>query len=275
MNELRARLTTEAADVDRLESFSPTRIWAALTGSRAGDLDRERAEHDAARYAVAGAEARRDAAGRDAEALQAQLDALGDVDVVHARALAAKEAWAAEHDPALASSLAGIAHERGVLEARDKEAAEAHAAGREVLGLLDEARRHLGSAESWSTWDTFAGGGMLSDMAKYDKMDRATELLRRADLALGRFSRELADVGMTAVGGVQVDTMTRTFDMFFDNIFTDMAVRSRIQDAARRAAGADQAVRQALGRLEQTGRDIGARLTALDERREQLLTTGR
>jgi hypothetical protein len=272
VNELRQKLADEAGDVAKLESFSPTRIMATLKGSRVEDLDRENAEHDAARYAVAEAEARRDAAHRDVESLRSQLAALGDVEALHAGALAAKEEWASTHDPVTAAALSEIGQERGELAARDKEAREAHEAGREALGLLDQAGQLLGSAESWSTWDTFGGGGMLSDMAKYNKMDQATEVLHRADVALGRFSRELADLGMGAVGGAQVDTMIRTFDMFFDNIFTDMAVRSRIQDAGRRAAAAGQAVRRSLARLEETGREITRQLADLEARREEVLS---
>jgi hypothetical protein len=269
--ELRGRLRAENEDVEKLESFSPTRIWATLKGSRAGDLDRETAEREAARYAVAEAEARREAAHRECASLAAQIDALGDVDALHARALAVKEEWAATNDPAVATALAEIAQRRGQLQARDKEAREAHDAGRTALDLLQQARQLLGSAESWSTWDTFAGGGMLSDMAKYNKLDQAAAVLHQADMALGRFSVELADVGLTAVPGVQVGTMTRTFDVFFDNIFTDMAVRSRIQDTSQRTAAAAHAVAQALARLEQTGHDIAAELAELDSRREQVL----
>ena len=91
VSELRTELLVESEDVERLESFSPSRIWASLKGSRDTDLDRESTEVERARFAVAEAEAesRRDAARRDCDAAQAQLDALGDVDAQHARALAA------------------------------------------------------------------------------------------------------------------------------------------------------------------------------------------
>lgn len=271
VTELRGRLATENEDVEKLESFSPTRIWATLKGSRPGDLDRETAERDAARYAVAEAEARRDAASRECASLKAQIDALGDVEAMHARALAAKEEWARAHDPQTAAALGEIAQRRGELKAQDKEAREAHEAGRAALNMLEQARQLLGSAESWSTWDAFGGGGMLTDMAKYDKIDRAAAVLHQADMALGRFAVELADLGMPAVGGVGVDGMTRTFDMFFDNIFTDMTVRSRIQDTSRRTAAAAHAVGQVLARLEQTGHEIIKELAELDARRVQVL----
>ncbi|GAA5015536.1 hypothetical protein [Actinopolymorpha pittospori] len=269
---LRGHLIDEAKDVEVLESFSPTRIWATLRGSRADDLARERAEHEAARYAVAEAEARRDAVSRDVESLQAQVEGLGDVDDVQRRAVAAKEQWALANDPVVAAALEDIARERGRLTASRKEAAEAYAAGEPALALVEQAVQLLGSAESWSTADTFFGGGVLTDMMKYEKMDEAADVLHRADVALGRFSRELADVGVDGIDSVQVDTMTRTFDMYFDNIFTDMAVRSRIQDAGRKAGAARQAVRQALLGLEKTSQDIAGQLAQLEEKRSWLLS---
>jgi hypothetical protein len=271
VRRLRERLAEEAKDVAALESFSPARIWATLRGSRTTDLERERAEHDAARYEVAEAEARHDAAHRGVEALQAQLDALGDVDGIQRRALEAKEAWALDHDRAMSAALAELAGERGELFAAQKETAEAYAAGEAALAVVEEALELLDSAESWSTFDMLGGGG-LADIMKYSKMDEAAKVLHRADVALGRFTRELADVGATAVGGLQVDSTTRAFDVFFDNIFSDMAVRSRIQDAGGRAKAAREEVHKALVRLENASQEIAGRLRDLQSRRERLLT---
>lgn len=271
LDELRRKLASESVDVERLESLSPTKIWAVLRGVHLADLERETAERDAARYAVAEAEARRNATHGDCEMLRARLGELGDVEERYTRALAAKEEWASAHDETVAAALMEVAQRRGQLLARDKEAREAHAAGCAARDLLTHARELLGSAQSWSTWDTFAGGGLLSDMAKYDRLDRATEMLRRADLALKEFSCELADVGLPAMDSIRIDDMTRAFDIFFDNIFSDMAVRSRIQGAGRQVEDSLRAVHQVLLGLEDRGRAIVAELVALDARRAELL----
>jgi hypothetical protein len=63
----------------------------------------------------------------------------------------------------------------------------------------------------------------------------------------------------------------RTFDVWFDNIFSDMAVRSRIEDAARRVHHALGQVEQALGALQERGHAIARELADLDARREKLL----
>lgn len=267
----RTILADETEDVERLESFSLTRIWATLKGSRDTDLDRETAERDAERYAVAEAEARLEVARRDVASVEAQLRQLGDVEADYEAALKAKEQWLTGTGAPAASDLARIAEERGALLAEDTEAREAHAAGLAARDLLLHAQQLLGSAQSWSTWDTFGGGGMFSDMMKYDKLDQVSAVLRQVDQALDRFSRELADVGMQAVRGVEIDGLTRAFDVFFDNFFSDLAVRRRIQDAGARVNEAVGAVERVLQRLESRGKEIAARLGQLDEERSKLL----
>lgn len=269
--ETRERLVDETRDVRRLESLSWTRILAGLKGDRITAVERETAERDAARYAVADAEAREAVARRDVEGLRARLDELGDVDARFSAALEAKHAWAATHAPEVARALAAVAERRGMLAAEDAEAREAHAAGVVAREHLVQAQRLLGSAESWSTWDTFGGGGLITDMVKYDRLDQVAEVLRRADLALRSFTRELADVHRAGVEGVQVDGLTRTFDVFFDNIFSDLAVRSRIQDAGRRVQRAVSDVDRTLVGLSERGRGIADELAALARQREELL----
>jgi hypothetical protein len=269
----RQELVTEEADVRRLESYSPTRIWASLRGSRDVELDREKAEHQAAEYAVARAEAWLLSAYGEADRVGAELAALGDVAGRRARALAAKEEWLSSTDGEARAELTRLAEELAATRAAVTEVREATAAAEVAAGRLEMARRKLGSAGDWATYDTFLGGGMFGDMMKYERMDEAQRLLHDADQALRRLSVELADVGMNAVvHGLSVDGLTQTFDVWFDNIFTDWSVRSRIADAARGAESAARTVHQIRERLARQERDLAAREAALVADRERLLT---
>lgn len=271
VRERNAALTSETKDVERLESFSPTRIWASLRGSRDADMAKETAEREAARYAAAEAQAHLDAAQRDRDRFATQIEALGDVEARYAAALAAKDAWLRNTGSPQSAELAQIASERGRLAARQKETAEAYHAGVAAQQLLAQADRLLGSARGWSTMDTFFDGGMLTDMAKYDKIDQAAAVLHEADIALAAFSRELADIDVQGVGGVEVTSMNRTFDVFFDNIFSDMAVRSRITQAADRTRQALSAVTRLVPELAARQQQLGEQVADLDRRRERLL----
>ncbi|GAA1145897.1 hypothetical protein [Nocardioides aquiterrae] len=271
-SQARGRLAEETADVEALESFSPTRVWAALRGSRDADLDREQAEKQAAEYAVARADAVLQAARDEVRRAETGLAALGDVAGRRDRALQAKEDSLVGAGGPVAAELTRIAGELGTADAEAAEVAEAAAAGEIAATCLARADELLGKAGDWASYDTFLGGGMFTDAMKYDRMDQAQRLLHDADLALRRFAHELADVGLQAtVQGLSVDGLTQAFDVWFDNIFTDWSVKNRISDAARRTAEAAQAVHDLRVRLDRRQRELADRQAALRAERERLL----
>ena len=250
-DEAASRFADEQRDVEKLGSMSWLRIRVALSGERTTALEREKAERDAARYAAAEAEHRARLAETDVRAIEAQLSALGDVEGELARALDEKEAWLRDQPGTASWRLAEIAVRRGELEAQERENREAHAAGQAAHVAILEALDVIRSAASWSTWDAFGGGGLLTDMAKYDRLDQAQRLVRWANDALAHLTTELADVGITGVQGVEIGELTRTFDIWFDNIFSDMSVRTRIQEARGR-------LEYALGAVEHIGHKLAA-----------------
>lgn len=267
-----SQLAAETADVRTLESFSPTRIWATLKGSRDTDLDREEAERQAAEYAASRADAWLVSTHDEVRRAEAELAALGDVHGRRDRAMLEKERLLTEVGGTAGTELARIADELATARSTAKEVREAMAAGEQAAAALSRAGQVLGSAGSWATYDTFLGGGMLTDMVKYDKMDEAQRLLHGADQAVRRLSVELADVGMTAVvRGLSVDGLTQAFDVWFDNIFSDWSVKSRIDQAARRTAEASGMVHEIRTRLAAQLREVEARVAELTSSRERLL----
>ena len=201
-------LSDEERDVQRLQSVSWARLLAAVKGSRMTDLERETAERERARYEAGVAAARAQSDLRELESLESQLAALGDVEAAYTAALAAKEEWVRGHDPQVARRLEEIAAERGRVAAEDHEAVEAYDAGVTAHRHLADAAQLLDSARSWSTWDTFGGGGLITDMVKYDKLDQVRDELRRADAALRAFSHELADVHQPAVQALDIGQLS-------------------------------------------------------------------
>lgn len=270
------RLGAEQRDVERLESMSMTRILAGLRGSRSSDLDRERAEAQAAEYAVAEARSRVAREEWDLGSLEERIAGFGDLDARHRDALAAREAEIAADPGAAATSerLTALAGEAGTVRGELTELGEATAAAREADARLDQAAQLLGRADGWATYDTFLGGGMLGDMAKHQNLDRAAVLMREADAALARLAAELADVGIGSVGEIGITSMSRALDVWFDNIFSDWAVKNRIGEAAARVAqlrSALAATGQELGRRTAAAR---GRLASLEAERERLLREG-
>ena len=111
----------------------------------------------------------------------------------------------------------------------------------------------------------------MGDMMKYDRMDKAQRLMGAADAALHRLSEELADVGMSPVGGLEVTQMARTFDVWFDNVFSDWQVRQRIEEAGERVQQAGGAVDRVIASLQSRRAELRQRSESLPARREELL----
>ena len=77
---------------------------------------------------------------------------------------------------------------------RCAELAEAQEAGIRAVTALTLARNELGSADSWSAYDTWFGGGLISSSIKHDRIDDAGGPIAPAQEALVDLARELGDV---------------------------------------------------------------------------------
>ncbi|MFV8053452.1 hypothetical protein [Mycobacterium sp. 48b] len=266
------RLESEARDVHKLESLSLTKIWAHLKGSHEDDMARETAERQSAEYDYLTQRARADADQRHVEHLSGRLAALGDAGVALEQALRAKERWLQENDGPGASRLLEIASMRGRLTAERTEISEASSAGQRALKELRTAAEKLDSARSWSAYDTWFDGGMIASIVKEDRLDSVAVSLRSADTDLKRFSTELADIHLEGVRLVELSSFTRVFDVWFDNFFTDFAVRDRIIEAQEKVDQAITGVKRILSDLDQRAQARTIELNRLTAERAALLT---
>lgn len=271
--QARSRLSSESADVDRLESLSLARLWASLRGDRDERLDAERSEMRRAEYAVAAAQKRQESARDEHGRSQEAVAALGDVAGRREQALADKEAWLWESGTGPGAALVDIAERRGRRQAEQVEIAEAQQAAQDAGQALDAAAGELRGADGWSTYDTFFGGDLLASMAKHNRLDRAAELVRAADAALAHLAVELGDVGERGVGELGVEGMARTFDIWFDNVFSDLSVARHIRDSRDRVEAARAAVDHVRGRLADRLRVVHEDLLELERLRERILLT--
>jgi hypothetical protein len=274
LDSLRAEHAAEHEDVERLEGVSLTRVLTSLRGARDDRLARERAEADAALFRVREAEARLDAVRREYEAAQARLGQLAEAPATYAAVLDEQERWLAESSDPRGARLLALADERGRLTGELREIGEAVGAAGMAREALARVQDRLGSAENWSTYDTFFGGGMISSAVKQSRLDEAAAAAAHADRCLAALRTELADVGGVALTAPQLamDGTTGFLDVWFDNIFTDLAVRDQIKQAQHNLARSAQLVDQVYGRLQQRATEARGRIDQLEVDRRSLLT---
>lgn len=121
-----------------------------------------------------------------------------------------------------------------------KEVHEAIYAGERALSSLRIAQDELGRAKTWGIVDLL-GGGLITDMIKHSKMDRASSYMETAKHDLGVFQRELRDVTVHTDLQINVGGFLKFADFFFDGIVADYLVQSKISDAKKEV---DKAIRQ-------------------------------
>ena len=274
VHELNVRLDREERDVERLEGLTIDSVLARLKGSHADDLERQQAERAAVRYQLEEVQAQLDLVLRERESDDERLAHLAGAAEAFDEALAAKETFLRGNgDPKVAELLA-MAEQRGRLEAENHEIDEALRAVTDAVQALWVATERLGSAGSWSTYDTWLGGGMIGSLVKHDRLDQAQRAASYAESRLAVLRSELADLGVgdEVAPWLSLDRTTRFVDIWFDNIVTDLAVGHRISKAKETVSSAGVAVNAVAQRLHDRRSAVTELLDELDARREALLT---
>ncbi|SFN36723.1 hypothetical protein [Proteiniclasticum ruminis] len=111
-----------------------------------------------------------------------------------------------------------------------RELEEALDAVHHVMGYAEQALKEFSSAKGWSTYDTFFGGGIIADLAKYNKLDDANKVLSKISAASKEMKKELRDVEMTLEHELEtISGSEQFFDIAFDNIFSDWSIRGKIE----------------------------------------------
>lgn len=259
----RSQVSTETAELKALEGFGPTQLWAILRGTHSTELQREQAELAAASSQAEHADGALSEASALVRELRTALAALGNVDERRRRALDDTEVELRRAGGPAAQELIDIARQHAASLAAAKEVLEACEAADRASARLRHAISALEHAEDLADLDVFVGGGMLVDAAKYRRIDQAVAALRAAGQALQRLSAELLDVHLPSIPGLDIPALTETFDVWFDNFFSDLEVRGRIQEATRSS-------RRALSAVDGVRTELARRRTELLGEQEQL-----
>lgn len=112
---------------------------------------------------------------------------------------------------------------------RLKELEEAKQAANEVLSRIDNAVKSLNGASSWGFWDLI-GGEFFSSIMKRSKIQEANNDINEISVSLYKLNKELEDVNMSLPSEISNTLSDNFFDVWFDNIFTDIRVQGEIKE---------------------------------------------
>jgi len=128
---------------------------------------------------------------------------------------------------------------------------------------LDEGLQQLGSAASYSNWDTFFGGGLFVDSIKHSRMADARNYVHQAQNAIQLAKVELPELPF-GIGGAHVEEISFFWDGFMDNIFSDLSSRGKIQRSRESVRQALHVTKEALNWTDQQLYLINSQYQALE-----------
>lgn len=248
---LRDQWQQEKADVDQLQRLSWASVFYDLLNQKEQRLSKEEAEAKQARLRYDVIATNVDELQKQRAAQEERLTTYVGVDADYEQLIQEKRVTLSTSSNEVGNQyqhyLDELTRQNHALQKLD----EAHKTGLLALGEVSHLRKLLDQARSWGRWDML-GGSAVASMAKYRKLDDVRDQSYRVTRSLGNFRAEYADIKQTFLSDWQFDSnLTRFVDVFFDNIFTDMAVQSRINTALTTAMALENQLIKAITTLKQ------------------------
>ena len=234
LSELLRKYKSESRDVERLSDKSFAAFLLKLVGKYEDRLDREQQEEISVKLEYDRMSVRLDSLTREREELASRISSLHeDEKLYRAELQKRREVLAGKLTEPDGIKLSGLEAERGAIVSLITEIKEAQSAASRAKATALRAVEALDNARRWATYDLIADGGILSHMAKYSHVDSAEREVSVLSSQLRSLKSELADVrGITFAGISEISATQRAADFWFDNIFTDLAVRNKITNNA-------------------------------------------
>lgn len=268
--ELEKTMQKEQDDVDRLNGRSLAAFFYRATGKIGEKLTKEEAEAYAASVKYEAAKNELQAVSDDIDYCQRRLSQLQDCEQQYEKVLEEKTEQIKKSGVPEAGRIMNLENEIAFLETQQKETQEAVTAGKRALDITRKILEDLDSAKNWSTFDLM-GGGLIADMAKYDRLNKVQDKIQDLQAALRGFRTELADVTERISGDlhVEIGDFLHFADYFFDGLFTDWMVYDKINDSRGRTLRTRDQIQKILGQLNVMDNELCSKKEKLKEELEQ------
>lgn len=268
--ELEKTMQKEQDDVDRLNGRSLAAFFYRATGKIGEKLTKEEAEAYAASVKYEAAKNELQAVSDDIDYCQRRLSQLQDCEQQYEKVLEEKTEQIKKSGVPEAGRIMNLENEIAFLETQQKEIQEAVTAGKRALDITRKILEDLDSAKNWSTFDLM-GGGLIADMAKYDRLNKVQDKIQDLQAALRGFRTELADVTERISGDlhVEIGDFLHFADYFFDGLFTDWMVYDKINDSRGRTLRTRDQIQKILGQLNVMDNELCSKKEKLKEELEQ------
>lgn len=262
LEELGKILEKEEKDVLKLEGTSLSSFFFNLIGKKEDKLDKERKEYLSAKMRydeciLAVRELENEVRKYDEDLMK-----YSGISEEYQQAIRQKQEMLINEDTDNGRKLRDLLDWINELKLDIKEVREAIDAGENASDALLEMKKPLNSAKNWGIWDML-GGDFFSDIMKHSKINDANRLSYDVQHHLRIFQKELADVNRFTDIKVNIGAFAKFADFFFDGLFADWFVQSRINESISNVEDAHTRVKGILS-------DLNRNLAAMEDEKQRL-----
>ena len=262
VGELATQLQLEQADVDRLTGGFRS-IFYAVIGKKKEMLEKEQAEVLAASMKLDTAKQELKAVQEEVFKLECEVGSVKRYEREYQEVLMQK-VEAMKQMSAYAEKIAELEEKKAFLQIQIRETNEAMAAGRSILGQLENIERSLDDAQACAQWDLFTRKSIITHIAKWTYLDDAQMHAQKLDALVRRFKAELSDLSIQTDFSLPGSDGLRFADWFFDGLIVDWTVLSRIQEAQGNLSPSRYQVQNLLGELRKYEAGLKRKIDELD-----------
>ncbi|KAH6693368.1 hypothetical protein BKA61DRAFT_279489 [Leptodontidium sp. MPI-SDFR-AT-0119] len=142
----------------------------------------------------------------------------------------------------------------------------------EAEKFLQRALEDILDAESHATMDMWGVGGTFAEMAEHSALSRCQQHVSQVEQLISQAQR--VQPAVQRIGDMRIAQMDFMSNVVFDNIFSDIHMRDRIQESLKQLQAARTALQRELGASDRRRDGIKMELNALqavlDRRRREL-----
>ncbi len=272
VNLLLKKYEKESLDVEQIQKNSLSATILRLVGKYEDRVDKESSEMFHAKIEYDAAVNRTKELKREREEMRLRISDLIQVERSYEEELKIRE----EQIKSMVTGVVSVEYSKLELEQDGMlrqlaETEEALRAAKRTLGTAKSAMQELDDAENWATYDMWFSKGIFNHMAKYDHIDNAQEQFDKLRSQIVDLMKELKDINLTVdFSPSNIDSTTRAIDFWFDNIFTDIAVRDQIRDNQDQIRGLYGKINRVIDRLESIKTDINGQMVETARKKEGL-----
>lgn len=265
---LQSQLKKETTDYVKIERLSMKKLLKLFSEHYEEMMDKEYREMKIAQYKHDALLVRMKSWQDEIANITELLTQYEDVDAAYNSLLNAKRNWLTQNGIMVVENFENNIRN---FEFRQKEIDEALSACRKLIASLSNARDDLASAKSWGLFETL-GEGLISDVVKEDQLKRVSQYILDSGDKAKRLTSELSDLKPYFDFEIlEINALSNSYDIFFDQIFSDSAIQSQIDDAYLKICKNQALAESVHKKLDALGSDTMNNLETITQKRNEVL----